>query len=160
MTRTAFGDAYASKDGFNRSVHLLLARGVNFSSAPDIAQTAWLRLWQFRSRIRDDARLGAYVGKTTRHLVIDIARRDQRLEQSPEYRVQSGRDDISLEGIDVRRVLGKLRPRQRRLLELTYFEGFSGAEIALQYALKPAAVHSALARARNAFERVYRNNLR
>ena len=158
MTRTSFGEAYASKDGFDRSVRSLLAWGVSFSSAADIAQTAWLRLWQFKSRIRDDARFGAYVGKTVRHLAIDVVRRDQRLDQFPVNCGQPGPDDIRLDAIDVRRVLGKLKPRQRQLLELTYFEGLSGGEIALRYALRPAAVHSALARARNAFARTYREN--
>ena len=53
-------------------------------------------------------------------------------------------------GIEVRDLLGRLPPAARRLLELAYLDGFTHAEIGAMTGQTPAAVRSAVWRARDA----------
>jgi RNA polymerase sigma factor (sigma-70 family) len=53
-------------------------------------------------------------------------------------------------GVEVRDLLSRLPPNTRRLLQLAYLDGFSHAEIAAITGQTPAAVRSAVWRARDA----------
>lgn len=151
VTPATFGDAYQGDGGYTSSVRILSSRRMIGDQAPDIVQTAWLLCWRSRSKLRDKDCLGSYVRATVRNLVVDVARRGMRFDQLPPEYDPEGPDRISLDAILVRQVLGKLAPRQKRLLELVYFEGFTRAEVARSFSTTTGAVYSALARARKAF---------
>jgi RNA polymerase sigma factor (sigma-70 family) len=53
-------------------------------------------------------------------------------------------------GVEVRDLLGRLPPTARRLLQLAYLDGFTHAEIGAMTGQTPAAVRSAVWRARDA----------
>jgi len=57
-------------------------------------------------------------------------------------------------GIEVRDLLGRLPPAARRLLELAYLDGFTHAEIGAMTGQTPAAVRSAVWRARDALRAI------
>lgn len=151
MTPVDFGDAYQSSRGYALSVRSAASRGASSDAAQDVAQTAWLRCWQARSNLKNAGCLGSYVRATGRNLVVDVARRGIRFDQLPPEYDPEGPDRISLDAILVRQVLGMLTPRQKRLLELVYCEGFTGDEVARGFSTTTDAVYSALARARKAF---------
>jgi RNA polymerase sigma factor (sigma-70 family) len=138
ITRLAFSHAYQGDWGYIRSVRFPLSRWEIRSEASDIVQTAWLRCWQSRSRLKDERCLGSYASTIIRHLVANVARRAKPLSQLTPDHDPAGPDKISVNTILVRQVLGSLPPQQKRLLELVYCEGFTCDEVPRSLWREPA----------------------
>jgi RNA polymerase sigma-70 factor (ECF subfamily) len=150
MTFQQYGSAYEN-GGYVQTLRALKRSGVRADQAEDFAQTAWLKAWQHLSGLRDEASLNAWINVIAINLERSTVRRERRTEElRPELQSASASAD-SLLAIDVKRALGELRPKQRRLLELIYCEGFSCRDVARQYGMSLDAVYSALLRSRRAF---------
>lgn len=141
------------------------------TGAEDIAQEAFLRVFESAPRYRPTAALGTYLRRVVINLCLDRARRKQpqqlsaeglELSASRKYASPSPLDALVSEERDeaVRRALDKLPARQRMALVLRHYEGLSYREIATVMGTSAKAVERLLARARASLEVLLRDLLR
>lgn len=104
-------------------------------------------------RVREAARLAAFVHATARNLANNFIRarraRPQEDPLDPETVVFDPRDDLEKEArrSQVRRELESLDPTDRRILLLTLVEGYKPGEIARRLGLSPDVVRARKSRA-------------
>jgi RNA polymerase sigma-70 factor (ECF subfamily) len=137
-------DAY---DRYGRVTYSLFVRITRDQSvAEDLVQELFLRLWN-RRREFDATRgaLGAWLLSIARNMAIDYVRSAQTrfqsklrpIEQTDALRF-SYKPSEPANAIDsakaVHEALAELKPNQRKVLELAYFEGYSQTEIAARLA--------------------------
>lgn len=90
----------------------------------------------------------AWLLAIARNVLIDHHRRGRRLVPLEDALLPS--QAFPDTAVEVRDLLSRLPPSTRRLLELCYLDGFSHAEIAAMTNRTPAAVRTAVYRARDA----------
>lgn len=117
--------AHAFESGYPATKRFLLSRGAAIDEAEEIAQAAWVRGWEFRDQLRDPGLVGFWVNSIARNL---FRARFRRKPPAPLENVDAPYA-MSLEAIDVRRLLDQCSPRDRRLLERS-LQGYSAEEIA------------------------------
>jgi DNA-directed RNA polymerase specialized sigma24 family protein len=148
MTRDEYGRQYAR--GFERTVRFLVSRGVERNSAPDVAQSAWLRGWERIAQLREDRFVLTWVNS----IALNVHRKARRVEtptqvvlekheQLEEFQIHG----IDLAAIDIAQLLEKCRPADRSLLE-QQMRGATTAEIAREQGITQAAVRIRMFRAR------------
>jgi DNA-directed RNA polymerase specialized sigma24 family protein len=141
MTREDYGDAYQS--GFERTVRLLVSRGVPRDSANELAQAAWARGWEQLSQLRDETTVTAWINT----IALNFYRRlVERQKIALPTRV-SDTAVIDLAAIDLSRILDRCRPSDRFLLE-QHLCGVTTKEIAGRQRISETAVRVKLLRAR------------
>jgi len=91
----------------------------------------------------------AWLLAIARNVLIDETRKGRRLV--PLEDSLAGETGLEEESVQVRAALAQLPATPRRLLELSYLEGFSLAEIAVMSGTSVGAIKTALWRARAAF---------
>jgi RNA polymerase sigma-70 factor (ECF subfamily) len=140
-------------------VALRLARDVTV--AEEAVQDAFLGFW--RAPRRFDPTLGSVAGfliLLARRRAVDLIRRGEsrRAEPLPEDydAVETGADEAvwsRLRHLEARALVTSLPDKERELLELAYFEGFTQSELAARLAIPIGTVksrmHSGLARLRD-----------
>jgi RNA polymerase sigma-70 factor (ECF subfamily) len=137
---SAFEELY---DRHSRVVYGLVLRIVQHaSSAEEVAQDVFLQLWRNASRF--DGSRGPFLpwlltmarNRALDHLRLKSERQRRREDQAeqlppvasaPDF---EGRLDEKRRAARVRDLMSALEPRQRRAIELAYFEGLSHSEIA------------------------------
>ena len=143
MTRDCYGEAY--QRGFPLTVRFLRSRGIEPDCAKDVAQAAWVRGWERLEQLRDESLILTWVNAIALNAFRGLARREPKNHRlTDQYRAHSG---IDLAAIDVARLLTRLRPADRRLLEMS-MSGVTTAEIAGAQGLTETAVRLRLLRAR------------
>lgn len=119
-------------------------------AANDLLQESYLRLLRNEIPVMSDGELDAYLYKTASRLARDRWRHaavDRRWrERLPEGHEEPAERPGST--LDLKRILGRLRPRDRALVWLAYVEGRTHAEIAEILSLRAASVRVLLFRAR------------
>jgi RNA polymerase sigma-70 factor (ECF subfamily) len=124
----------------------------------DLAQETFLRATRAFLGWRGGSP-AAWLLVIARNVLIDDARRGRRLVPiASATSIERAADHDEL-GQSVRDVLAELPKPQRRLLELAYLDGFSHAEIASMSESTPAAIRTAIWRARAAFRDAYETGL-
>ena len=131
----------------------------------DVVQETFLRLWQGADRYDPaKATLSTWLHRIAHNLCMDLFRKHQRLSSLPDD-WEGELSDSTVNGTDnantpqsaleqhrkaaqVAEALDALPERQRSVLLLSYFQGFSNQEIGTIHDLSIAAVESLLARAR------------
>ena len=119
----------------------------NSHDAEDIAQQVLLKGFTDISRLQDNERFGAWIGRIAKNLCIDFIRRQKRRANGLAERAgpsQSGSKDYP----ELEQALAKLPAEERLVLMLYYFDGQSTANIAETLAVSQAAVHTRMSRAR------------
>ena len=156
-------DAFDTLVGRHRQAVLSLARyACGPDLADDVAQAAFVSLWQHRSKYSPDrGAFRVWLLAIVRHRGIDLLRARasrQRLtvsadphgwmvavadegigSESPQARVERKESDSELQ-----RLLSALPPAQRTVLELAYRDGLSHPEIALRLAIPLGTVKGRL----------------
>jgi len=116
----------------------LMRRGAGEELAEDLAQEAMLSVWRkARSFDADRATASAWIFTIARNLGIDQFRREQRAaaidhRQLVDPEDPARPDDLLIDhdtDTRVRNALGQLPPDQRRVVELSFFEGKAHGEI-------------------------------
>jgi RNA polymerase sigma factor (sigma-70 family) len=148
MTRDGFGQAY--QRGFELTVRFLLSRGLRRDIASEIAQTAWVRGWERRGQLRNEALVVTWINTIALNAYRSLLRNESLNRELPELADRSVAIDLA--AIDVARVLNSCGPRDRILLE-QYMNGFTMAEIAHRQNVTETAVRIRLLRARRAARR-------
>lgn len=129
------------------------------SSARDITQDAFVRLWDARETLDPSQSLEAYLYRTVRNLTYNYQRNtDTRNEKEEEVRQQSDVQpapspppDVVVEGARLedrlRSWIADLPTRQREALVLSRFEGLSHEQIAEVMDISPRTVNNHIVRA-------------
>jgi RNA polymerase sigma-70 factor (ECF subfamily) len=89
-----------------------------------------------------------------RNVLVDHVRRGRRELPLPDAG-ELGVPSLEADAIDVRDALSRLPERQRELLLLVYYEGFSLVEVAAMTGRSVASIKTAVWRARAAFAGMY-----
>ncbi len=123
----------------------------DWGAGEDLAQEAFLRLWDHRGRLDWQRPVLPWLLVTTRRLATDRFRRLRRL-------VVSGPDPVSLDDtararwLDVCAAMAVLSPLERTALVLTAVEGSSYEEAAQVLGTTAGALRAAVSRARTKLE--------
>jgi RNA polymerase sigma-70 factor (family 1) len=147
-------------EAFFRAVHGPLVRYatrfVPESSAEDIVQDAFVRIWNGRERIDPSQSLKAFAYRTVRNLSLNRIRdgktREALLEERYELPASPTPDpDDELARSDLaerlREWIGELPNRQREALELSRFEGLTHEQVAEAMGVSPRTVNNHLVKA-------------
>ena len=127
-----------------------LLLGAN-EAAEDVAQEAFIRVYDARDQLRDPERAAAYLRTTVVNLArTRIRRRLVALRHAPRPAPEPfGPEESAIAAVrdrDVVRALAKLPRRQREVLALRYFEDLSEAQTAQALGISVGAVKSAASR--------------
>jgi RNA polymerase sigma-70 factor, ECF subfamily len=126
-------------------------------SAEDIAQAAFLRVFEAQQRYRPTAAFRTYLYRIVVRLCLDHLRKRHPVVADDLVPVDD-RSSPELRAIDreqaeaVQKAIGRLPSKQRTVIVLRYYEGLSGAEIAAAMETSPKAVERLLARGRKTLE--------
>jgi len=126
--------------------------------AEDIAQEAFLRLWQNPRQVRDGKALKSWLMRVASNLVIDRYRRQGPVDagEAPDTADDAPGPELSLRRANVASAvddaIAGLPERQRLALVLSHYEGYGNPEIAGALDISVEAVESLLARARRALK--------
>ena len=146
-------DRYAAAYEANWSdvFRFALAWTNDWAAAEDLAQDAFLRLWQHRRSLDWQRPLLPWLLVTTRRLATDRFRAlRRRLLVTPH---QEPLDEAARDRwLDVQAALGTLTPLERSALVLTALEGWSYAEAAEALGGSAASLRAAVSRARDKLE--------
>jgi RNA polymerase sigma-70 factor (ECF subfamily) len=128
-------------------------------AAEDVAQEAFLRIFEAAGRYRPTAAFRTYFYRIVVRLCLDHLRKGRPVPTdnllptddwpSPEQQASDAEQAQA-----VRDAIGGLTPKQRTAVVLRYYEGLSGREIAGAMESSPKAVERLLGRARTTLERL------
>ena len=125
-------------------------------AAEDLAQEAFLRLWQRAPRDLSAAEQAAWLQRTATNLALDELRRRRHRDHSElEEDAVAALSRDGAEALTVREALGCLSAHERLLVLLRFQAGLSHAEIAETLAITPEAARKRVQRARRAFADAY-----
>jgi RNA polymerase sigma-70 factor, ECF subfamily len=124
----------------------------NREEAEDVVQDTFVKAWKSRWRLRDSAKLPAWLATIARHRARDLARK-RRPEPLPEefdagemVELESGGQKADLDG-EVRSALAELPELHRVALTLRYFEDLDYGTIEQTLGLTNGALRGILGRA-------------
>jgi len=126
------------------------------ADSDDIAQEAFLKLWQNPGQVREAGALKGWLMRVAANAVIDRARRRTHVDidtapeiADPQPMAGAGLDRAAA-AREIDRRVAELPERQRLALTLVHFEGMTNIEAASVLDVSIEAVESLLARARRA----------
>lgn len=128
------------------------------AEAEDIAQDAFVKLWQNPGQVREAAALKGWLMRVASNAVFDRSRKPGHdgLDDAPEVPDPQARPDAPLDRSEAARLvdgrIAALPDRQRLALSLVYFEGLTNIEAAAAMEISVDAVESLLARARRSLK--------
>src|SRR6266571_1950319 len=147
--RPQFQDLYVARRGAVRATAYLLCG--DWHLAEDLAQAAFVRMYQRWGRLQHWDDLDAYLHRTVVRLWIDETRRrrhrDTLVAEPPETQEHA---DPALPDPDLLRALRRLPPRQRACVVLRYFNDLSVAQTAELLSCTTGTVKSQTSRALDA----------
>jgi RNA polymerase sigma-70 factor (ECF subfamily) len=126
----------------------------DWSAAEDLAQEAFLRLWDHRSRLDWSRPVEPWLLVTTRRLATDRFRRLRRTLTGSAHEPTTGLDDEATRArwLDVRAAMAVLSPLERTALVMTTLEGLTYDDAATVLGTSPGALRAAVSRARSKLE--------
>ncbi len=170
LAAAARGDAVAFGQIVNRHylpVYRLVWRmSRGHADSEDIAQDAFMKLWQNPLQVREAGALKGWLMRVAANAVIDRARKPVigNLDDVPEIadarELQDAGFDRQQAGRIVDRAIAALPERQRLALSLVYYEGMSNIDAATALETSVEAVESLLARARRGLKQSLSQNWR
>ncbi len=126
--------------------------------ADDFLQEAYLRFLRAKLPEMDESGQKNYLYRIATNLVNDHLRASRRAHRVAIPEIATGErtgDEIDLR-MDLSRVFGRLKPRERQMLWLAYVEGSTHEEISEVLGLKAASIRLLLFRARQKLTRMLR----
>lgn len=151
---------------------LALAKTLNPADAEDITQDVMLRYLQYRPAFESAEHTKAWFIRVTVQRVADFWRQNGRHRESlsldAPLNADSDRQTTFAEtlpavdewpavdfGLDLARAMARLKPQEREILHLYYYENLSGDEIAGILQRRPGTVRMQLKRARSALKNAF-----
>lgn len=139
---------------YRQRIHALMMRMIgNQEEASDLAQDAFLRVFNRIGDFRGDSALGTWIHRVAVNEALQHLRRKKRFQRITESIAEDPRrsdsisDDLDLP-IDVNNALDRLPERMRQMVLLRYHDGLDYSEIADTLGVKQGTVASGLNRAR------------
>lgn len=129
----------------------VLAWTNDWTSAEDLTQETYLRLWRHRASIDWDRPVLGWLLVTARHLANNRFRALRRSLPWVGYKGPSD-ESVRVRWLDVRQAIETLSPLERRTLILTAIEGWSYADLADVLQTTEGALRAAVSRARDKLE--------
>ena len=123
----------------------------DWTAAEDIAQEAFIRLWNHRTKLDWDRAVLPWLLVTTRRLATDRFRQLRR-RLSPPPPPESMNDTVHARWLDVAAAMGSLTPIERSALVMTALEGIPYEEAARVLGTSAGALRAAVSRARAKLE--------
>lgn len=155
------GDEVAGNSLFERHFATLYRFFANksFDAVDDLVQETMIRALNNADRYRAEGSFAAWLCGIARYVLLDHLRARKREQLSPEFdsvaSLGASPSEHALRNQEARLLTTALRNLpidQQITLELTYWEGFAGAEIAEILGVSPHTVRSRLTRARQSLE--------
>ena len=119
----------------------------DWAAAEDLAQDAYLRLWQHRADLDWERPALPWLLVAARRLATDRFR-SMRRKVLPRSADASIDEAVRVRWLDVRAAMSTLSPLERSALVLTAVEGWSYAEVATALGTTDGALRAAVSRAR------------
>ncbi len=155
------GDVSAGNELFQRNFATLYRFFANksYDAIDDLVQETMVRALRSASKYRGEASFAAWLCGIARYVLLDHLRGRKPEQLQPELdsvaALGTTPSQHALRNEEARLLTAALRHLpidQQITLELTYWEGFSGAEVAEILGVSPHTVRSRLARARESLE--------
>jgi RNA polymerase sigma factor (sigma-70 family) len=133
----AFEYLYDNYSGALYNIIMQIIGDVDLSN--DVLQEVFVNIWRkIESYDSIKGRLFTWMLNITRNASIDVLRsksfqnsqKNQSISDSNEFDSGGKSSQLNVDNIGVRKVLEKLKPEQRVLIELAYFKGYTHEEIA------------------------------
>ena len=144
LTEHAFGEFYQRHSRPLWTYVYRVTKGA--ADADDIVQEAFLRVFQAERLPADEEGLRRYLFRVAGNLIADRWRRRARDDRHADTAPTAG--EPPARDVDVARIFGELKPRDRALLWLAYVEGEAHEEIAESLRVGRGSVKVLLSRAR------------
>jgi putative glutamine amidotransferase len=129
-------------------------------SAEDLAQEAFLRLWQKAPAGLEAHEQAAWLNRAATNLALDELRRRRVRNHDPlEDEAVAGLTSDRAESLSVQEALSRLSAHERLLVLLRFQAGLSYGEMAETLAITPEAARKRVSRARRAFVEAYKGVL-
>jgi RNA polymerase sigma-70 factor, ECF subfamily len=152
----AFGKLVAK---YHDLVYRIVWRITNGNAeAEDIAQEAFLKLWNNPAQLREAGALKGWLARVAHNLAMDWFRRREVNFDAEHFEVEdqrpSAEDNLNRDWVTQRinTAVSKLPERQRQVITLVHFEQFSQTDAAHVMELSIDGLESLLARARRALK--------
>lgn len=154
------------KNGDTKSTRILVDQNLNIiinystkmlgdrSEAEDVAQEAFLRLWQNLDKWRADAPVIHWLQRVTYNLCIDLLRKKKTLNidsvKEPENPFENPAESLYQDQLSskINEAIQKLPERQRAAIIFSHQQGFNNIETAQAMDISIEAVESLLSRGR------------
>jgi RNA polymerase sigma factor (sigma-70 family) len=149
MTPEQYAAAYAA--GCTRTTRFLISRGSSPALSEEMAQAAWTKGWEHRSKLREPEKVVNWVNTIAFNLYRGEFRRREFAIVAPEVPIapQTGPSTI-----DAQRILEQCSPSERALLQNYYSAGYTSKEIAQQMNCSPVTVRVRLMRLKRRIQMV------
>jgi RNA polymerase sigma-70 factor (ECF subfamily) len=138
-----------------KSLHNYLLRLVHESGvAEDLLQEVFVAVWQGAHRFKGHAKVTTWLYRIAHNRAVSWLRRHRKetgLDELPDLAAEDDPATYTMEkwrAVQLRRALDRLSPRHRSVLELTFFLGFSYAEVAEIVGCPVGTVKSRMSHAR------------
>lgn len=148
---TDFAYERAFQEHWRDVFRFALAWTNDWAAAEDLAQEAYLRLWNQRNRLDWSRPPLPWLLVTTRRLATDRFRQLRR-RLSPPPPPESLNDAVHARWLDVAAAMGSLTPIERSALVMTALEGIPYEEAARVLGTSAGALRAAVSRARAKLE--------
>jgi RNA polymerase sigma-70 factor (ECF subfamily) len=113
-------------------------RVFNREKAKDLAQEAFMKTWEYLSNGEEVRNMKAFIYRVANNLIIDQSRKKQEVSLD-QLRDEQGFDPSDnakdrlvglLEGADAIRMLNKINPKYRQIIQMRYVDDLDTSEIA------------------------------
>jgi RNA polymerase sigma-70 factor (ECF subfamily) len=141
----------AFEDHWSDVFRFALAWTNDWAAAEDLAQEAYLRLWDHRGRVDWARPVLPWLLVTTRRLATDRFRAIRR-RLSPPARPEAFDTAVQARWLDVRAAMSTLSPLERAALVMTAVEGATYEEAGVVLGTTAGALRAAVSRARTKLE--------
>ena len=135
----AFAHLYDSYSGAINSIILQIVNDEELAN--DILQEVFINIWRKIDMYdAEKGRLFTWMLNIARNASIDMlrsrgyrnSRKNQSIQDNVDITGPAGVEQMSVDSIGLKKVLEKLKPEQRVLIDLSYFKGYTHEEIARQ----------------------------
>lgn len=142
----------------DRLVRFLWTYTADEEAAKDLTQEVFLRLYREHRRYPGRVVHGGWLYSVGRRLAIDLARRNRVAEKLKRRLYVSAPAEDPTTRLALEALLDRLPARDREVLFLFYYQGWSTEEIARHYGCPVATVRTKLYRARDKLKKLWGND--
>ena len=170
IERLSKGSEQALGSAYDNYARQLLSYAFSYTKSKEdseeIVQDAFLSLWMHRDELRNRESLRPFLFTVVRHRIIDLLRQRMKSVVFEDYLLSSDCLSTHDGSIDfdeyleiVRQSIGQLPPAQRRILQMSKFEGKSNREIAEALSVSEKTVKNQLSLGNKALRAVIKRFL-